>query len=177
MKVTIVRNAQTEYDYERKVIGRNNELLNDTGRRQVLKLKMELKDNDYDLCFVSPLTRCMETALVSVGDRIMMLSDDRITERGMGEYTDKSQDEYNAYLYWDYDLNKSDLGVEPIQDLFKRCDEFLKFLKDNYSDKSIIIVTHGEPYRAFRHLILGHKLKGKLLDGKIDNCQYEEYII
>ena len=46
MKITLVRHGQTELNYEKKINGRNNELLNDTGRRQVLKLKEQLKEND-----------------------------------------------------------------------------------------------------------------------------------
>ncbi len=177
MKITLVRHGQTELNYEKKINGRNNELLNDTGRRQVLKLKEQLKDNNYDICFVSPLTRCMETALVSVGDRILMMADDRIIEREMGELTGRPREEFNAYLYWDYDLNKSDLGIEPIQDMFKRCEEFLNHLKELYSDKSVIVVTHSAIYRVLRHLILNHELKGKMFDSIIKNCQFEEFEI
>lgn len=177
MKITLVRHAQTELNYQRKINGRRNEILNDTGRRQVLRLKDKLKDNDYDICFVSPLTRCMETALVSVGDRVKMIPDKRLIEREMGELTERPVEEYNAYLYWDYDLNKSDFGVESIHEMFNRCEDFLNYIKEKYSDKSVIVVTHSAPYRALRHLILNHKIKGKLLDGKIENCQFEEYII
>ena len=177
MKITLVRHAETELNYQRKINGRKNEILNDTGRRQVLRLRDKLKDNDYDICFVSPLTRCMETALVSVGDRVEMIPDKRLIEREMGELTERPVEEYNAYLYWDYDLNKSDFGVESIHEMFNRCEDFLNYIKEKYSDKSVIVVTHSAPYRAPRHLILNHKIKGKLLDGKIENCQFEEYII
>ncbi len=177
MKITLVRHAETELNYQRKINGRKNEILNDTGRRQVLRLRDKLKDNDYDICFVSPLTRCMETALVSVGDRVEMIPDKRLIEREMGELTERPVEEYNAYLYWDYDLNKSDFGVESIHEMFNRCEDFLNYIKEKYSDKSVIVVTHSAPYRALRHLILNHKIKGKLLDGKIENCQFEEYII
>ena len=86
MKITLVRHAQTEENFLRVIQGRENKLLNDSGRRQVLRLKLKLKDKKYDLCFVSPLTRCMETALVSVGDRVRMISDDRLLEREVGEF-------------------------------------------------------------------------------------------
>ena len=42
-------------------------------------------------------------------------------------------------------------------------------------DDSILIVTHGSPYRALRYLIRKEELKGHLLDGVIDNCQCEEF--
>lgn len=177
MKITLVRHAETEENFLRKLQGRENNLLNDSGRRQVLRLKMRLSDKKYDICFVSPLTRCMETALVSVGDRVMMISDQRLIERDIGEFEGKPDVEYNAYKYWDYDLNKSDFGVEPIKDLFDRCEDFLNYLKKEYSNKSIIIVTHSAPYRALRHLLSNHEIKGKLLDGRIENCQFEEFEI
>lgn len=175
MKVTLVRHAETEQNFLRKIQGRENHLLNDAGRRQVLRLKMKLKEKKYDVCFVSPLTRCMETALVSVGDRVLMITDKRLIEREMGEFEGRPSEEYNLYKYWDYDLNKDDFGVEPIKDLFDRCKDFLSYIKKDYSGKNIIIVTHSAPYRALRHLLLNHKIGGKMLDGKIDNCQVEEF--
>ena len=175
MKITLVRHAQTEENYLRIIQGRENKLLNDSGRRQVLRLKMKLKDKKYDMCFVSPLTRCMETALVSVGDRVCMFPDDRLVEREVGEFEGRPDVEYNAYKYWDYDLNKSDFDVEPIHDVFKRCIDFFDYIKKKHKDQSILVVTHGSPYRALRHLLLNHEIKGNLFDGGIDNCQCEEF--
>ena len=175
MKITLVRNAQTEDDYKRITQGRRNELLNDSGRRQVLRLKAKLKDKRYDVCFVSPLTRCMETALVSIGDRTRMIPDQRLIQREMGDFDGRSIDEYNAYLYWDYDLNKSDFGVEAIQDVFSRVEDFLNYIKKKYKKNEVIIITHDEIYRALRHLLKKHELKGKMLDGKISECQIEEF--
>lgn len=177
MNITLVRHAQTEENFLRKIQGRKNQLLNDAGRRQVLRLKMQLKEKNYDVCFVSPLTRCMETAIVSVGDRVEMIPDERIIEREMGEFEGVPVTEYNAYKYWDYDLNKSDFGVEPVQDVFNRCEDFLNYICNKYKGKNVIIVTHSAPYRVLRHLLLKHELKGHLLDGKIENCQHEEFEI
>ena len=85
---------------------------------------------------------------------------------------------YDDIGFWNYDLNKSDLGVEPIHDLFSRCSDFLNYIKEKYpNDSSILIVTHSAVYRALRHLILNHKLEGNMYDSKIHNCQYEEFEI
>ena len=145
MKITLVNNAETEEDFLRKLQGRENYLLNDTGRRQALRLKMKLQD--------------------------------RLVEREVGEFEGRPDVEYNAYKYWDYDLNKGDFGVEPVHDVFKRCKDFLNYIKKEHPDEDIIIVTHSGPYRALRHLLLNHKIKGKLLDGKINSCQVEEFEI
>ena len=177
MKVTLVRHAETEENFLGKMQGRSNPLLNDTGRRQVLRLKNKLSDLKYDLCFTSPLIRSFETALVLVGDRVEIQRDDRIIEREMGELEGRPKEEYNAFQFWNYDKNRSDYGIEPIQDLFQRCENFLDELKEKYPDKSILIVTHSGPYRALRHLLKGDELKGNLLDGKIENCSCEEFEI
>ena len=177
MKIGLVRHGQTEENFLQKIQGRENHLLNDTGRRQCLRLKNILKDKHYDYCYMSPLIRCVETAMILVGDRVETIPDKRLVERDMGELEGRPREEYNAYLFWDYDLNKSDFGVEPLQDIFKRCDEFLKYILEKHAGQDILIVTHGAPYRALRYLIKKHPLKGKMLDGFIDNCQYEEFEI
>ncbi len=177
MKVTLVRHAETEENFLGHIQGRSNPLLNDTGRRQVLRLKNKLSDLKYDLCFTSPLIRSFETALVLVGDRVEIQRDDRIIEREMGELEGRPKEEYNAFQFWNYDKNRSDYGIEPIRDLFQRCENFLDELKEKYPDKSIMIVTHSGPYRALRHLLKGDELKGNLLDGKIENCSCEEFEI
>lgn len=175
MKIALVRHGQTEENFLQKIQGRSNPLLNDTGRRQCERLKFQIKDKHYDFCYMSPLIRCVETAIILVGDRVETIPDSRLVERDMGELEGRPREEYNAYQFWDYDLNRRDFGVEPIQDVFKRCEEFLKYIKEKHSDQTILIVTHGAPYRALRYLIKKHPLKGKMLDGFIDNCQYEEF--
>ncbi len=51
MKITLVSQAQTEENYIGEIEGRRNVLLNDTGRREVLRLKMRLNNYNYDVCF------------------------------------------------------------------------------------------------------------------------------
>ena len=175
MKVLLLRHAETEENYQGIIQGRDNVLLNDTGRRQVKRIKSKIDNYDIDRCFISPLIRCFETALVLVGDRVEIVRDDRLTQREMGELTKREVVEYNAYQFWDYNKNRKDYGIEPIHDLFDRCINFIDYLVDNYKDDNILIVTHGEVYRALRHILSGSKLQGNLLDNSINNCQLEEF--
>lgn len=175
MKITLVRHGQTESNYLNILQGQVNNLLNDTGRRQCKNLAEGIRDIHYDYCYMSPLVRCVETAMILIGDRVPMIPDKRLIERQLGELEGRPREEYNAYKFWDYNLNRSDYGVEPIQDVFKRCKDFLEYIVNKHSDKNILIVTHGAPYRALRHLILGHDLNGNLLDDEISNCMLEEF--
>ena len=165
MKVTIVMNGQTEEDYLDKIQGKSNPLLNDTGRRQVLRLKNKISSLNYDLCFISPQIRCFETAIACVGDRVEIIRDDRLNERDMGELEGRPKEEYNAFQFWDYSKNRKDYGIEPIVDVFNRCVSFFNEMKEKYSNKNIIIFVQND------------KLEGNLLDGRIDNCSIEEFEI
>lgn len=173
MKVTLVRHGQTEQNYAGNVQGLENNFLNETGQRQCRKLREKLKDEKFDICFMSPLIRTVETAMILIGDRVEMIPDKRLVERDMGQLEGHARSEYDAKKYWDYDLNCSDLDIEPVHSIFDRCSDFINYLKENYGDKNILIVTHASPVRALRHLLLNHELKGDLLDIVIDNCYCE----
>lgn len=176
MKITLVRHGETENNFLSKIQGRSNPLLNDTGRRQCQKLRNRIIEKHYDICYTSPLIRCVETTFILVGDRVKFMKDDRLMERDMGDLEGKDYSLYDKYKYWDYDLNSSDEEVEAIQNLFLRCQAFLEYIKRTHSkNESILIVTHGAVYRALRYLLFKHPLKGHLYDSKIENCQLEEF--
>ncbi len=175
MRITLVRHGQTEANYLGKIQGLKNNLLNDSGRRQCQKLREKLKDKHYDVCYMSPLVRTVETAMILIGDRVEMIPDRRIIERDMGLLDDRPHDEYDAKKYWNYEINCNDLEVEAIQDIFKRCQDFLNYISEKHKDDDILIVTHSAILRALRHLILNHKLTGDLLDIDIGNCYCEDF--
>ncbi|MBO5120892.1 MAG: histidine phosphatase family protein, partial [Bacilli bacterium] len=90
------------------------------------------------------------------------------------ELEGKERSLYDANKYWDYNLNSNELGVEPVQDIFKRCSEFLDYVKENHNNESVLIVAHAATIRAIRHLLLKTDLSKSLLHDDIKNCYYEE---
>lgn len=177
MKITLIRHASTEQNFLEINQGRQNNPLNDEGRRKALKLKEKIKDNRYDYCYMSPLVRAVETAIILIGDRVVTVIDDRINERGLGEFEGMPRKFYDPYKYWDYTKNCCERGVEPIQDVFKRCSDFLEYLKTEHEDESIMVISHSSIIRVLRHLILKTDLTTDLLDVDIDNLYYEEFEI
>ena len=173
MKICLVRHGQTEANYDGIIQGRENVELNDTGRRQCKKLKEKIKDKQYDYCYMSPMLRTVETAIILIGDRVETIPDKRLIERDMGELTNKKREEYDTKKYWDYNLNSGDLGVEKVQDIFERCRDFLKYIINKHGDSTIMIVSHSAVLRCIRHVLLGTDVNGNLLY-PIDNCYYEE---
>ena len=178
MKICLVRHAETEWNYENKLQGQQNMELNDTGIRQAKKLKQKISDLSYDYCYMSPLIRTVQTAIILIGDRVETIPDKRLVERNLGELEGKSRDLYDAKKYWDYNLNSNDLGVEPVQDIFKRCEDFLDYIKNKYDDNTtILVVSHGAPVRALHHILSNTDRNSNLLEIGIPNCFYREYEI
>lgn len=175
MKITLVRHAQTEQNYLELCQGSQNNMLCDDGRRHAKNLKEKIKNNKYDYCYMSPMIRCVETAIILVGDRVETIPDKRLIERNLGEFEGQPRVKYDPKKYWDYNLNSNDKGVEPVQDVFLRCEDFLNYIKEKHKGQNIMIVSHGSPIRALRHLILNSDLNGNLLDIEIPNLYCEEY--
>lgn len=173
MKITLVRHGQTDANYENVVQGLKNNPLNDTGRRQCQKLRNQLKDESFDFCYMSPLVRTVETSFILVGDRVETFPDNRIIERDMGDLEGHPRDVYDVKKYWNYDLNCNEQGVEPVQSIFARCQDFLDYVIQKHPDGHILVVSHGSPVRAMRHLLLHHNLHGNLLDVDVKNCYCE----
>ncbi len=169
MKIYLVRHGQTEENFDGLIMGINNPMMNDTGRRQCQRLRDKIKDIKFDFCYMSPLIRCVETAIILVGDRVETAPDKRLIDRDMKDLVGKSRDDIDEVLYWE----STDMGVETVSEMFERCRSFLDYISSKYKDESIMIVTHGSIYRVLRHILLNRT--DNLYDGIIPNCYFEEF--
>ena len=173
MKITLVRHGQTESNYLEMCQGISNDLLNDTGRRECQRLREKLKDKHFDVCYMSPLIRAVESAMILIGDRVEMIPDKRLIDRDLGEFEGKNRNLYNSQKYWNYELNCGDNSVEPIQDIFKRCQSFVNYLFEKHKTDNVLIVAHSASLRVIKHILCKSSLK-KDLFYTMPNCYCEE---
>lgn len=173
MKITLVRHGETDFNKDGKIQGTVNNLLNDTGRRQCRDLRMKLSDQHFDFCYMSPLARTVETAMILIGDRVEMIPDKRLIERDMGEIEGCNRELYDVNKFWNYNLNSGDQDVEKIQDIFERCRDFLNYVIKKHPGKDILVVSHGAPVRAMHHILKKSDLNCNLRDINIKNCYCE----
>lgn len=174
MKLYIVRHGKTDWNVLGKMQGATDIPLNEMGIKQAGMLKEKL-EGKFDLCFSSPLERAVTTAkIISGADPII---DERLIERRMGDFEGKPNILYDSKKYWDYKGNYGDYGVEPIQDLFKRLDSFLRELKQKYDDKTILIVSHGATVRALHYVISTYTEDEDFLSFDVPNCKIFEYTL
>lgn len=151
--IYLVRHAETSFNLEHKLQGLINEELNENGLKQATSLRQKFSHYDVDFCYSSPLLRAMQTAFTLVGDRCLILKDERIIERDLGQLEGKDRKSYDIKKYWDFDLNSGDLGVEKVQDLYKRCEDFLSEICSKHKDKKILVVSHSAVIRCMYYMI------------------------
>ena len=177
MNITLIRHGQVMFSDKKKINGFNNVKLSQRGVFDTLNLRDDISENHYDICFMSPLARCVETAFLLVGDRVLTQTDDRLLERNMGNFVGKSYNNYNSKKYWDYNLNLDDEGVEPIQDLFKRCNDFLDEIKKKYKDKDVMVVSHEAVIRVLYCIINDVDVNSNLKEFEIPTSYIKEFKI
>lgn len=172
MKLYVVRHGKTDWNVMGKMQGSTDTSLNEIGIKQAELAKKKIKEQ-IDICISSPLSRTKETA--SIICNLPIITDERLIERKMGEFEGKPSVLYHGHDFWNYKLNKSDYGVEPIKYLFKRVNEFLNEIKCKYSDKTVLVVSHGATVRAINFCINGYTEDTDFLSFDVPNCAIFEY--
>ena len=176
--IYITRHGQTDWNVQKKVMGRCNEPLNEKGFSQAEETKQKLLNADIDLIICSPLTRAKQTAEVITKDRnIPIIYDERIIERDFGEFEGKETKDFDFHGYWNYYKNEHYESAENIQDFFKRVYDFLEDITKKYNDKNVLIVAHGGisiPVNCFFNKSIPN---GSLVDAGLvlGNCEIATY--
>ena len=180
MNILITRHGQTEWNVLKKVQGRADISLNETGISQALETKKNLDDKQIDLIICSPLKRAKETAEIINKDRnIPIIYDDRIAERDFGEFEGTNVQDFDFPGFWNYYKNEKYQRAENVQDFFQRIYKFLDDIIEKYKDKNVLIVSHGGvsmPAACYfsKEIPLGTLLEAGIL---LENCQVASYNI
>lgn len=179
MKLLLARHGQTDWNVKGKVQGITDIELNETGIKQAKETREKLLNENIDVIISSPLKRAQKTAeIIGSGRNIPIIIDEAIIERKYGKFEGKISKELDVYGMWNYKLNNKYESVESIQEEFNRIENFLNKIKEEYKDKTVLLVTHGGvaiPIRA--------KLEGipegveDLTCFAITNCEIKEYEI
>lgn len=142
--IYITRHGETDWNLNKRIMGRCDEPLNDTGIEQAHIAKKQIDRLDIDLIICSPLIRARQTAdIINEGRNIEMIIDDRIIERDFGEFDGCRKDEFPYFDIWDYYRDEHYEKAENIRDFFERVYAFLDDVKERYGDRNVLLVTHG----------------------------------
>lgn len=171
--IYLVRHAETDLNGSGIIQGTSNPHLSMKGVNKVKKLRQTILDLGVDICYTSPLFRALETAFGIAGDKALIINDDRLIDRNMGNFEGKDKELFDLEKYWDYNLNSTDEEVEGVQEIFKRSQEFLDEILNKNKDKKILIVTHNANVKAIHHILRKTDLNTNLVF-EVHNCYFEK---
>jgi len=145
MLIGLIRHGLTDWNAVGKIQGQSDIPLNDEGRQQAEMLAERLQQETYqwDYCITSSLSRAEETgAIIAAKLNVPLLApDQRIRERAYGQVEGLTAEEREHK--WGKDWNQLDLGQESNEQLQSRALAFLADLSTKYSNRNILVVSHG----------------------------------
>ena len=178
MELYITRHGQTNGNIEKLMDGSKRDIpLNANGISQAQKTSEQLKDVHFDLIICSPLIRTRQTMEIININNAPVIFEQRIIERDCGEFTGKSFDSLDRDLYWNYNDTTKYKEAENIKDFFKRIYDYLDYIKEEYQDKTILLVTHGGVSKAINCYFNGIPSNGNLQNLELKNCEVAKYIL
>ncbi len=175
MDLYVIRHGQTDGNVSKIMDGIRDIDLNQNGIQQAKIASNELKDIVFDLMICSPLIRTKHTMEIININNYPVIFDERIKERDCGEFTGKSFSSLNRDLYWNYNDKTKYQSAESIIDFFARIRAFLDDIKEKYSDKTILIVTHEGVTKAINCYFNGVPKDGNVQALGLANCEIKKY--
>ena len=150
MKLYVARHGETAWNVQKKVCGRTDIPLTETGMEQAKLLAEKAAELDIDIIIASPMIRAQQTAgAVSEKIGIPILTDARIIEHDFGIY--EGVNWYNpGFLANKQHFACSYPGGESLMDVAHRVYGFLDELKEKYPNKNILVVCHNGVCRVLR---------------------------
>ena len=146
----LVRHGETDWNAARRIQGRTDIPLNDTGRDQARAAGELLARRRWDAIYASPLSRAVETAriigaqvgIAEVGTRDALMERDYGAAEGLGfEELDRL-----------YPEGVHAEGQETREDVAARVGAALLALAEGHPGESLIVVSHGGAIRAVLQL-------------------------
>ncbi|QRF84537.1 histidine phosphatase family protein [Bacillus altitudinis] len=142
--ICLVRHGETDWNAAKRIQGRTDIPLNDTGKWQAEQTGLYLKDAHWDVVISSPLSRAKETAhLILQHVHAPLLIMDDFIERDYGDAEGMSFEERQKLF-----PNKQYPNMEPLSALQDRMLEGIEKVRATYPDQRVLIVAHGAAIHA-----------------------------
>ncbi|MFA6537467.1 MAG: class I tRNA ligase family protein [Patescibacteria group bacterium] len=126
-------------------------ILTERGINQAKKSAEELKERKFDLIICSDFVRTKQTAKIlaeSLGIS-EIIEDPRLREIGVGNFEGKKNDEFIKFRQsnWPKWKNDNPENIESFDSWKKRIYSACENILQNYSDKKVLVVAHGDSIR------------------------------
>ena len=175
MKIKFVRHGQTDLNSPiRKMQGISDYDLNSNGIKQAEETRDKLKDEDFDIIITSPLKRAKHTAeIINEKKDVPLIVDDRIKERNYGKLEGKLFKKEYCNLNYDFES----IEGESLENYEARLKEFVHDIKEEYSDKKVLVVAHNGVISVLSCMLEGMPEDGNFEARGIKNGEVKEFEI
>jgi broad specificity phosphatase PhoE len=120
--------------------------LSKKGIEQSLELKKHIKGKKFNVVFCSDLKRAVHSANLTFKKNVKIIKDKRLRECNYGKFNAKPSSIVDPIQ--EKHITKRLPNGESYEDVKKRIESFLKFLKEKYDGKRVAIVAHKAPQLA-----------------------------
>ncbi|PEC19654.1 phosphoserine phosphatase 1 [Bacillus cereus] len=161
MKTTIyvTRHGETEWNVAKRMQGRKNSALTESGMLQAKQLGDRMKDLSIHAIYSSPSERTLHTAELIKGERnIPIIADEHFYEINMGIWEGQTiadiEKQYpeEIHLFWNEPHLFQSTSGENFGSVYKRVIKGIQLLLEKHKGENILIVSHA----AAAKLLVGH---------------------
>lgn len=170
-KFIIFRHGETDWNMERRCMGKTDIPLNDAGRMQAKKLAGRLASEHIDVFYSSPLSRALETTQIiaeSHGREIYILPE--LAEMNLGQFEGKTKKE-RIVLFPEFevtnDTHREQMGMDTFGVAIPMQQALIHMLAESHPNKTFALGTHDQTMRA---LLVALGLPSNIKGEKLKNC-------
>jgi broad specificity phosphatase PhoE len=166
LDVYLLRHGQTQWNADgNRYCGRSDIPLTDTGIRQAISVREQLKALTFSAVYSSPLQRAFDTARIASGIE-NVIKDQRLIEADFGKWEAKTKEEFIAedpvlWENWMHDPTASKAGGtgESGLDIVRRADDFFSEALVKHKNSKILVVGHNGINRLYLAWKLGMNVR------------------
>lgn len=174
LEILLIRHGQTDWNRDRRIMGRREIPLNRAGRAEARRLAHALKGVVIDAVYTSPVLRAVETAkYLCDGRRVRIHNAAEMAEIEYGDWCGKTFEEVigeEAFtVYHKTPRRACPPGGEPMCEVFERTIRFVERLRKKHRGGRVAVVSHADVIKT----VLVHYLEmdyDHLLKFRIDNA-------
>lgn len=145
----VIRHGQVDTNIKNQVNGWNEEKLNRTGIEQAKNAGKTLESIKIDIIFCSPLIRTKQTYnYLNLDNTIPIFYDDRIKERNSNSMVYAPVEGIDNSIWYDKTKTIIYENTEGFKSMIERIEAILEDIKSNYSNKNVLLITHGDVCKA-----------------------------
>jgi broad specificity phosphatase PhoE len=173
LEILLIRHGQTDWNRDRRIMGRKPVPLNKTGRAEARALARALKGVPIDAIYTSPVLRAVETARhLRSGRKTAVRHAPEMAEIDYGRWIGKTFEEVipeKAFrVYHRTPLKAQAPGGEHMKEVFGRTIAFVEWLRKRHKRGRIAVVSHADVIKTVLVHYLGMDYD-HLLKLRIDN--------